>query len=264
MSTVRIQEPFVLYRSYLWMSLLPAALPALLGSLRPRWAMGLLCAATVALIPPFIDRLRSFSSEFSLWDDAVRKNSDATAPLVERSYRNRGVALYTLEKYEAALADFDRALGLDPRSVQAWMTRGTLFMRTAQAEKALADFDRALQLDARDAETLGRRCIVLLRLRRYDEALQDCRSARDLHPYDPLNHTSLGMVHALRGEVFSAEEEYRRAIALDPALGDPHYQYAILLNGVSRTGEARQHFIAACRAGNGRACDAVRRGGAAP
>jgi Flp pilus assembly protein TadD len=190
--------------------------------------MGLLCAATVALIPPFIDRLRSFSSEFSLWDDAVRKNSDATAPLVERSYRNRGVALYKFEKYEAALADFDRAAALDPRSVQAWMTRGTLFMRTGQTDKALSDFDRTLQIDARDADTLGRRCIVLLRLRRYEDAPQDCRSARDLNPYDPLNH-------------------------------------GILLNGVSRTGEARRgstSSLPAAWAIAGRATPC--RGGAAP
>ena len=246
-------------------------------------------AAALALVVqgPSWQRLRSLAWPFALYsaiavlvtlkakgflgaqyepfaDAAVRKIRDSTAPLVERSYRNRGVALYKSEKYEAALADFDRALALDPRSAQAWMTRATLFMRTGQTEKALADFDRALQLDARDADTLGRRCVVLLRLRRFEDALQDCRSARDLNPYDPLNHTSLGMVHALRGEVASAEEDYRRAMALDPALADPHYQYGVLLNGVSRTREARQHFVAACRAGNARACDALGRGGAAP
>lgn len=258
MASVRIQEVFVLYRSYLWMSLLPAGLPALIGRLPARWALAAMAAAGVALLPAFHDRLTSFSSEAGIWDDAVRKNRDLAAPFAERAWRARGIAHYKSARYDRALADFDRALEIAPRSADAWLARGTLFMRTAQTERALADFDRAVELDPRHFEALGRRCVVRMRLQRLAEALADCRRAAELWPYDPDNFTSLGMVLALRGEVAPAEESYRRALSLDEPNGDAHYQYGVLLRGTGRGGEARRHFDAACRAKLERACAAAK------
>jgi protein O-mannosyl-transferase len=260
-ATVRIQEPFVLYRSYLWMCLLPAAIPAAVARLRPRTALAVLGVVLLALVVPFADRLKTFSSEYALWGDVVRKSAAHEArPFVDRGYRNRGVALYHQERYEPALRDFERALALDPGSPLAWMTRGTLFMRTGDSERALADLDRAAQLDPRNAEVLGRRCVVLMRLVRYEDALADCQRALELDALDPLNHTSLGMVHALRGERSRAEARYRQALVLDPDSPNTHYQYGVLLNGVGRKEEARSHFAAACRAGVARACDALKSG----
>jgi tetratricopeptide (TPR) repeat protein len=258
MASVRIQEVFVLYRSYLWMCLLPAALPALLGRLPARWALAAMAAASLALLPLFHDRLTSFSSEVRVWDDALRKNRDLAAPFAERAWRSRGIAHFKSARYDEALADFDRALQIAPRSADAWMARGTLFMRTAHSERALADFDRALEIDPRQFEVLGRRCVVRMRLQRLDDALADCLKAAELWPYDPDNFTSLGMVYALRGDAARSEQHYRRALELDAPNGDAHYQYGVLLRGTGRTEQARQHFDAACRSKVERACAAAR------
>jgi len=107
--------------------------------------------------------------------------------------------------------------------------------------------------------TLGRRCVVLMRVQRYADALADCLRAVELSPYDTSNYTSLGMVHALRGDASRAESHYRRALELDPRSADAHYQYAVLLSRTDRGAQARPHFVAACRAGIRRACDAASR-----
>jgi Flp pilus assembly protein TadD len=257
MATVRVQEPFVLYRSYLWMCLLPAAIPAVVARLGPRWGTGLLAAACVALLPLHFDRLASFSSEIRVWEDAVRKNTDLAAPLTYRAWRNRGVALYLAGRNEEALADFDTVLRLNPRDALSWMTRGTLHMRAGRSAEARADFDRALELVPHYAEARARRCVVLMRLKQLDAALEDCRLAAELEPRDAGSYTSLGMVRALRGEATEAEREYRRALELDPGNADANYQYGILLRGVGRAAEARPRFAAACAAGLQPACRAA-------
>lgn len=257
MATVRVQEPFVLYRSYLWMSLLPAAIPAVLARISPRWGTALLALACLALLPPFYNRLASFSSEFRVWDDAVRKNTDLAAPLAYRAWRNRGVALYQAGRNEEALADFDTVLRLNPRDALSWMTRGTLHMRAGRSAEARADFDRALELVPRYAEARARRCVVLMRLQQLDAALADCRLAAELEPRDAGSYTSLGMVRALRGEAAEAEREYRRALELDAANADANYQYGVLLRGVGRAAEARLRFAAACAKGVQAACRAA-------
>jgi tetratricopeptide (TPR) repeat protein len=256
-AAARVQEPFVLYRSYLWMCLLPAALPALLVRLRPGVAATLLSAAALVLLFPFADRLRTFSSELALWDDAVRKIADPGAPLTDRAYRNRGVALFQVGRDDEALRDFNRAIELHPRAAEGWISRGTLYMRAARSEQAKADFDRALTLDPRNGEILGRRCIVMIRLQRLDDALSDCKRAVELEPGEASNHVVLGMTLALRGESALAERHYQRALALDASDGSAHYQYGILLRGTGRAAEAQREFAAACKARIEAACRAV-------
>ncbi|MEW6689437.1 MAG: tetratricopeptide repeat protein [Pseudomonadota bacterium] len=255
--TVRVQEPFVLYRSYLWMCLAPAALPALLARLGLRLALPLLAAAALALAPAFADRLRTFSSELALWEDAVRKLSDPSAPFTDRAYRNRGVAYFQAGRDPEALRDFDRAIELHPGTPEGWISRGTLYMRAAQSARARADFDRALALDPHNGEVLARRCIVLMRLERLDEALADCTRAVELGPADAAAHVVLGMVRALRGEAALAERSYLRALELDASDGSAHYQYGVLLRGTGREEEAKRQFAAACKARVAAACRAL-------
>lgn len=257
MSAVRVQEMFVLYRSYLWMALLPAAIPAALGGLRPRRALAVLAAAGVALLPPFFDRVGTFSSDLAVWDDAVRALADPATPYADRSFRNRGVAYYQLERYGEALADFDRALALDPGNAKAWLLRGSLHMRAARSAQARADFDRALALEPRNAEVLGRRCVVLMRLKELDQALADCTLAAELAPRALDSHISLGMVQALRGASAQAERHYLQALQLAPGAGIAHYQYGVLLRGLGRVEEARRQFAAACAARLQPACRAA-------
>jgi Tfp pilus assembly protein PilF len=261
--TVRVQEPFVLYRSYLWMSLLPAAVPALVARLTPRWGYALLAAACLALLPPFFDRLGTFSSEFSLWDDAVRKNTDPKAPYVDRGYRNRGVAHYHAGHYREALHDFNKALDLDPRNPKTWQLRGAFYTRFGQDERALTDLSRALELEAGYVEALGPRCVVLMRMQRLDEALADCTLALELKPDEIDNSISLGMVRALRGETERAERHYRHALQLDPESAVVRYQYGVMLRGLGRNEEALQQFSAACGARMPGACRAAEQLGAA-
>jgi tetratricopeptide (TPR) repeat protein len=256
-ATVRVQEIFVLYRSYLWMVWLPVALPALLAPLRPRWALAALAVAAAALLLPLQGRLASFASDLALWDDAVRKIEDPGAPYVERSYRNRGVAYYKSQRFSEARRDFDRALELEPRSAEAWTLRGSLFMRTSRHERAFEDFSRALALAPNDADVLGRRCVTLMYLKRLDEALADCEQSAKLAPRMLDTRVSLGIVQALRGATGEAERHYRLAIEIDPSSGIARYQYGLLLRGLSRPTEARREFEAGCRGGIAQSCAAA-------
>ncbi len=252
--TVRIQEPFVLYRSYLWMSLLPLLPAAVLARAPLRPGLAILGVACIAYVPAAVDRIGSFSTELGLWEDAVRKADDPAAPLAERPLRHRGIAQYRVQRYADALADFERALQMNARSADNWMTRGTLYMRTARSAEALADFDRALALEPDHYDALGRRCVVLMRLKRLDEALANCQRAAKLAPYSAENLTSLGMVLALQRDAKAAEAQYRRALQLAPSNADAHYQYGVLLAGTGRAEAAREHFRRACAGANRAAC----------
>ncbi len=135
-STVRVQEPFVLYRAYLWMPLLFLMLPAVSNTLPARLFWSLFFVVAFGLAWAAHDRLRSFSSEFSLWDDAARKLSDPQIPGAARIFVNRGGFFLRDGQYDAALADFSRALQADPASALAH--RGVVFAYLGRKEPQIA------------------------------------------------------------------------------------------------------------------------------
>jgi Tfp pilus assembly protein PilF len=259
--SVRVQEPYVLYRSYLWMSGLPAILPALAGGLGTRWRIGIAAAACLVLVVAARDRLDTFSSPLDLWNDVIAKNTDLRAPYVERAYIARGFVHFDAGRMEAAGADFARALELNPRSPDAHVARGSLHFGNARLPEALADFDRAIALDPNYASAYDKRCAAKIGLGRAPDALADCEKAVAL---DPKNHEAwinMGVIyHRLLKRPAQAAESYRRALAIEPAHGAANYNYGMLLVEAGRRDEAvRRHIAVGCESGIQNACEVLKR-----
>jgi len=147
LSTVRAQEPFVLYRSYLWMPGLFAALPVVFGWLAPKKAFILLSVVGLLLIPLSLNRLNTFSSTLLLWDDAeklVRNKPGAYG--VERIYTNRGNKLFQLRRYDEAIADFSKAIAVFPSDELVYGSRGKAYYFLGKYQDAILDFNHALAL----------------------------------------------------------------------------------------------------------------------
>ena len=70
----------------------------------------------------------------------------------------RGIMAYRNGELKLALADFDRAIALNPTFMIAYINRGIVLYRMGQLDHALADVARARQIDrARSAAALHRR-----------------------------------------------------------------------------------------------------------
>jgi hypothetical protein len=146
-STVRAQEPFVLYRSYLWMPGLFAALPVVSGWLAPKRIFILLGIISLVFIPLTLNRINSFSTTLKLWDDAeklVHDQPDAYG--VERIYFNRGNKLFQLKRYDAAIADFSKAIAAYPNDELMYGSRAKSYYFLGKNQEALHDYDQAIAL----------------------------------------------------------------------------------------------------------------------
>jgi len=203
------------------LQLLAGAQPAL-SAWRPRLA--LLGAAVLLLIfaAAAHERIRVWKDSVSLWDDVLAKAPDSYIAL---GYR--GMAHAAAGAVEPALADFQRALDVGGDrlfSAEVYYNRGALLQRRQQYREALADYDRALALDPRAVKALVNRGNVRDTLGRPEEALSDYGAAIAVDPGNPLPYFNRGLVHHRLGDAPQAVFDYGQALERDPWFA-PAYEH---------------------------------------
>lgn len=174
-SAARIQEPFVLYRAYLWMAPLFLLIPAVSSKL-PNvlfWSIVLITALAFGLASK--DRLKTFSSGYALWDDAVRKLPSERAMGSARTYSNRCAWNLRREAWQEGINDCTRALSVNPSHKEAYQNR-------AWANRKLGNFAAAL----RDANTMI-----------------------NLYPKDPTTYIVRGRVYSEMGDIDLAIRDFQ-------------------------------------------------------
>lgn len=118
-------------------------------------------------------------------------------------------------QYDEALADFTRALELNPDDARAIADRCEIYRVTARFEEALADFARSLELEPDYVWAVGSRGQTYREMGRYEEALIDLNRALELDPDCIWVVADRGEVHRLKGRFEEALVDFTRALDLD-------------------------------------------------
>lgn len=156
LSTVRIQESFVLYRSYLWSVGAFALLPLIFWKITARGAMLMLAIIAAFMFPISMERLSTFSHPVLLWDDAEKLVRDRTdLPGVFRIYYNRGTYYVRIKQYDNAISDLKRSIELYPAQPYAYHNLGAAYREKGEMEEALKYFSKAIQLNKDAKEPLN-------------------------------------------------------------------------------------------------------------
>lgn len=145
-STIRIQEPFVLYRSYLWLPGLAICLICFPHAFKIRKAA--ILAMTIILLF-FVcsswDRLWSMSSSYRLWNDAAKLITPDTSGAA-RIYYNRGKALLEQKEWSRSVSDFQRVIHTNPENYQAHTNIGIAYYSLSLTDKAIEHFRNAQRI----------------------------------------------------------------------------------------------------------------------
>lgn len=168
-SSVRIQEPFVLYRSYLWMPGLLLLIPLALDGLQNKKAMIITFVLIVGLIPLSWNRLWVFADTYRLWNDAAVLLKNDTVPGAARIFYNRGKLELDAKRWEEAIADFKRVKAINPKIEQSYNYMGTAYAGLGKYQEAINQFDQAIALKPDYAEAYFGKGMVLKRIHSYQE-----------------------------------------------------------------------------------------------
>ena len=183
MSTVRLQEPFVIYRSYLWAPGIAIFVAAVLRRAPERLQAAAFVAVGALLFVQAHDRLTTFSDPLLLWEDAAAKlpprpilgdvrvysnlareyalagRADDAVATISRctnhypddykcAFARGAIHLFRedREEYELAREWLTRAIGIRPRSALAHHHLGLAYEKLEQKEAAEAHYAQAASL----------------------------------------------------------------------------------------------------------------------
>ncbi len=160
--------------------------------------------------------VEDFSQAIALRAAETTQLSEIEAAAQADLYLQRAMAYLSNNALEPALADCERALGLDPKLSRAYLCRGLARQGLGDPAGALADFNRALELDPQMAKAYLNRGIAQLDLGNVAAALSDLSQAIALDPQDAGAYNSRGRVHWLLGDLLAALQDYTAALERDP------------------------------------------------
>ncbi|MBY0549701.1 MAG: tetratricopeptide repeat protein [Candidatus Obscuribacterales bacterium] len=136
-------------------------------------------------------------------------------PTNETYFFNRAVSRRAQEDYHGALADFSEAIHLEPKP-RSLNSRGLLFAQLGDHSKAIADFSYAIQIDPTYERCFFNRAVSRKAQKDYDGAFADFSEVIGLEPEDDISLLARGMLYARMGEHAKAIADFSLAIQLNP------------------------------------------------
>jgi tetratricopeptide (TPR) repeat protein len=146
-STVRFQDTFVLYRSYLWAPGYAMMLVAVCAAFSWRWAVTVGVPVLIGFSILAHERLESLVTEAAAWKDAGAKISPEVILTADRIFYNRGIEYFKEKNYTEAISDFNNAILGSPESFHYYYQRGVAYYSIQDFIKAQADFNYAFELN---------------------------------------------------------------------------------------------------------------------
>lgn len=134
------------------------------------------------------------------------------------AFSNRGIANYRLGNLEKAIADFDRAIRINPRLADAYNNRGNVWQAKGNLDKALRDFDEAIKFDPRHNRAFNNRANLRQSTGDFIGAIIDYDRSIELDATNATVFANRGLTRLQLGCDEEANLDFNRALKLDPGL----------------------------------------------
>lgn len=127
-------------------------------------------------------------------------------------YNNRGLIYFQCGQREKALADYNKALQLNPELDNAYNNRANYYASAGQLAEALTDYEIAIDLNPGNTRTWINQAITFRDLGLYDLALENLDMALMLGGLEEHIYAERGRTYHLRGDWNCAIADYQRAL----------------------------------------------------
>jgi serine/threonine protein kinase len=127
------------------------------------------------------------------------------------AYNGTGLALYRSQRYQKALAAYEQAIRLVPNKAVYYDNKGLALFCLQHYQEALAAHEQAIRLAPNNADTYNNKGLALFCLQRYQEALDTFVQAIRIDPNYAAAYNNKGNALKKLGESRAAKQAYKEA-----------------------------------------------------
>jgi tetratricopeptide (TPR) repeat protein len=146
----------------------------------------------------------------------INRNDEASSAL-SKAYNNRGVFFGVQEQFDRAIADFEKAIELDPENPTPYYNQGLTYNDTGDTDRALSDLDHLITMKPSEiADAYQLRGSILFNRHEYARALRNFDEVIDLAPRNAFTLCQRGLTLGFLQRYEDATRDFNASISLDP------------------------------------------------
>ncbi len=137
-------------------------------------------------------------------------------PGFRNAWKVRASTYALMNQWDKAIADCSKVIELNPQNALSWNLRGWAYSESTRYDKSIADLSHALELDSTIASIWNNRGWAYFGLEQHNKAIADFSKAIELNSDLPEPVIGLGMVYTNLKKWDKAFAQLSKAIKLDP------------------------------------------------
>lgn len=154
------------------------------------------------------------------FDSGSRKNLQplisSTGQKRVKSFLKQGLKKLSQSNYAAALKDFQQALRIDPKFIEAYICQSLVYYYQEDYQEAIASCNQVLQINPRNVDAYNNRGLNRCAMGEYKDAIADFNQVLEIDPYHAKAFLNRGYSRMQLDDNWSAIEDFDRALRLDP------------------------------------------------
>jgi len=183
------------------------------------------------------ERNKDYHSGFVFWADNVKK-----MPESEVAHIMFGGELMKQGNLEAAKAQYEYVLRLNPYNADAHSNLGAIFMKEGDLGRSKAKLEEALRISPNHADAHYNFGNLLMQQGDLAEAKNHYEDALDINPNHSDVHNNLGTILMREGNLSGAKIQYEYALRIKPNYAEAHYNLGNILMQEGKPAEARARY----------------------
>lgn len=132
------------------------------------------------------------------------------------AYFERGKGWYLKGNQRNAIADFSKAIELDPKFIQAYNGRGICYNNNGDVDKAIIDYTKAISIDANYVKAYSNRGVCFQTKKEFSKAIADYTQALIIDPKFHFAYANRAECYKIQNKIDEAIVDYTKAIGISP------------------------------------------------
>jgi tetratricopeptide (TPR) repeat protein len=150
------------------------------------------------------------------FDAALAEMNEAVAldPKQPNSYFMRAAAYEAKKDYDKSIADLDEAIRLDASRGDFYMLRGVVFGQKGDFDRAIVELDQKVKLDPNSTQGYSKRAELYRQKKDYERAAADYGEVIKLEPDKANGYIDRGWIYVLKNDLDRAMNDFTAALKI--------------------------------------------------